>query len=489
MTRDGSTALVAGDLVSGSVVTVVYDGTRFQVLNSNSKTNWHLSGTLTNNSLTSGRIPYSTTAGLQTDSANLLYSGADLTVYGLSVGRGGGAIATNTAVGYQALVGNTTGNKNVALGYQAGYTNTTGVANVFLGRTAGYPNTTGSNNTAVGDSALSSNTTAAENTAVGAEAMLFSDTAAGNTAIGRRAGYALVSGNGSNVFIGGYAGYACTGSFNTLVGYAAGIALTTGVGNTIIGPQGSSYNPGGAMTTGSKNTLIGNFSGNNNGLDIRTSSNNIVLSDGDGVPRMRIDSSGFVGIGTVSPSPYKLKVADGRVYFQNDSSGDPNLYISNASYAGTFIYFYSYSGFTGAITYSGNVTSYTSASDYRMKNVIGVVSDSGARIDALKPIDFEWKSNNLKARGFLAHEFQEVYPSSVTGTKDGTKEEEYEVTPAVEATKDEDGVELTPAEPAVKGTRTVPDYQAMQASTSEVIADLVAELQSLRKRIATLESK
>jgi hypothetical protein len=205
--------------------------------------------------------------------------------------------------------------------------------------------------------------------------------------------------------------------------------------------------------------------------------------------RMMIDSSGNVGINTASPSPYKLKVSDGRVFFQNDSAGDPNLYISNGSYAGTFIYFYSFSGFTGAITYSANVTSYTSASDYRMKNVIGAVSDSGARIDALKPIDFEWKSNNLKARGFLAHEFQEVYPSSVTGTKDGTKEEEYEVTPAVEATEDADGVELTPAEPKVMGTRTVPDYQAMQASTSEVIADLVAELQSLRKRIATLESK
>ena len=33
-----------------------------------------------------------------------------------------------------------------------------------------------------------------------------------------------------------------------------------------------------------------------------------------------------------------------------------------------------------------------------------------------------------------------------------------------------------------------PVYQAMQASTSEVIADLVAEIQSLRKRLAALES-
>lgn len=43
LSRDGSTALAAGDLVAGSEVAVVYDGTRFQVLNSNSKTNFTLS--------------------------------------------------------------------------------------------------------------------------------------------------------------------------------------------------------------------------------------------------------------------------------------------------------------------------------------------------------------------------------------------------------------------------------------------------------------
>jgi hypothetical protein len=33
-----------------------------------------------------------------------------------------------------------------------------------------------------------------------------------------------------------------------------------------------------------------------------------------------------------------------------------------------------------------------------------------------------------------------------------------------------------------------PVYQAMQASSAEVIANLVAEIQSLRKRLAALES-
>ena len=54
----------------------------------------------------------------------------------------------------------------------------------------------------------------------------------------------------------------------------------------------------------------------------------------------------------------------------------------------------------------------------------------------------------------MAHKFQEVYAGSVTGTKDAV---------------DADGN---------------PVYQAMQAGSSEVIADLVAEIQSLRKRLA-----
>ena len=106
-----------------------------------------------------------------------------------------------------------------------------------------------------------------------------------------------------------------------------------------------------------------------------------------------------------------------------------------------------------------NAVVYNTTSDYRLKTVTGAVTGQGARLDALKPIDYQWKEGGQQARGFLAHEFQEVYASSVTGTKDAV---------------DADGK---------------PVYQAMQASTSEVIADLVAELQSLRARVAQLESK
>ena len=46
ITRDGTTALAAGDLVAGEVVIIVYDGTRFQVINPNAYTNLRVSGTL-----------------------------------------------------------------------------------------------------------------------------------------------------------------------------------------------------------------------------------------------------------------------------------------------------------------------------------------------------------------------------------------------------------------------------------------------------------
>jgi hypothetical protein len=106
-----------------------------------------------------------------------------------------------------------------------------------------------------------------------------------------------------------------------------------------------------------------------------------------------------------------------------------------------------------------NAVAYNTTSDYRLKTVTGSVTGQGERIDALKPIDYQWKEGNTQARGFLAHEFQTVYPNSVTGDKD-----------AVDANGN-------------------PKHQSMQAATSEVMADLVAEIQSLRFRVAQLESK
>ena len=66
ITRTGSTALVAGDMVAGQVALIEYDGTRFQLLNGNSFTNLNVSGTLG-------------VTGATTLSAALTYGGVTLT--------------------------------------------------------------------------------------------------------------------------------------------------------------------------------------------------------------------------------------------------------------------------------------------------------------------------------------------------------------------------------------------------------------------------
>jgi hypothetical protein len=72
----------------------------------------------------------------------------------------------NVAVGFDALPNNN-GYDNTALGYNALFNNTSGELNAAIGSQALYSNTTGSDNTAIGDMALFNNTTGSGNTAIG----------------------------------------------------------------------------------------------------------------------------------------------------------------------------------------------------------------------------------------------------------------------------------------------------------------------------------
>ncbi len=78
----------------------------------------------------------------------------DLTVNGITVGKGAASISSNTAIGLSALASNTTGINNVASGSEALNKNTTGSYNIASGYQALYANTTGSTNIANGYQAL-----------------------------------------------------------------------------------------------------------------------------------------------------------------------------------------------------------------------------------------------------------------------------------------------------------------------------------------------
>jgi len=179
----------------------------------------------------------------------------------------------------------------------------------------------------------------------------------------------------------------------------------------------------------------------------------MTFNTGSDTERMRINSSGIVLVGTTA-------TFDGSAKVQAENSSTNTVMATKAGSTSTTaaIGFYNPNGVVGSITTAASATLYNATSDYRLKTVIGAVINAGQRIDALEPIEYDWNTGG-RAKGFLAHQFAEVYPDSVSGEKDAV---------------DADGK---------------PIYQAMQASSSEVMADLIAEIQSLRKRVAQLESK
>lgn len=196
----------------------------------------------------------------------------DTTFNGVLIGRGEGNVASNTAVGNIALQSNTSGTQNFAGGRQALRFNTTGSSNTAVGNESMVTNTTGSSNTAIGSGAL------------------YSANGIGNTAVGQQAGVALTSGNNNTVFGNNALYNNSTGENNTVVG-AHALFAATGTQNIAIG-----HFSGSQVTTGNKNTIVGSFSGNQGGLDIRTANNHVVLSDGDGNPRLSFDDGGAMAL-------------------------------------------------------------------------------------------------------------------------------------------------------------------------------------------------
>ena len=236
--------------------------------------------------LTAGYIPYGNGTNAFSSSANITFNGTTLTlandasISGLTVGKGGGSYSTSTSVGTSALVSNTTGGNNTAIGNNALNANISGNNNTAVGDRA-LRVSTATSNTGIGNGAMYNTTSGGSNTAVGDNALFSNTTASNNTAVGYQAGYSTIGG-GDNTYLGRVAGYNnTTGTFNTFVGDGAGYFVSSG----------------------GKNSILGSYNGNQGSLDIRTASNYIVLSDGDGNPRQIIDGSGNVGIG-VTPSAW-----------------------------------------------------------------------------------------------------------------------------------------------------------------------------------------
>ena len=340
-------------------------------------------------------------SGSLAGSANLTFNGTTLTmandasISGLTVGKGGGALSANTALGVSALTATTTGgNWNTAVGYQASYTNTTGTNNVAIGRLSMFLNSSGAANTSVGSQALYSNT-ASDNVAIGAEAMYANTSGANNTAVGRYALQANTTG-GSTTAIGYQAGYNNNSTANVYVGVKAGYSNTSGGANTFVGGSSSSF-CGYANTTGSQNSAFGCDALANN----TTASNNTAVGYQAGYGITTGASNTYIGYAATQSGV----AVTGEIVLGASITGKG----SNTAFIG---------GTSGA--YNGaNSATWSIISDVKLKKNIVSLESVLSVISSLRPVEFDYIKDNKHDIGFIAQEYQKILPAQISEGADG----------------------------------------------------------------------
>jgi hypothetical protein len=172
-----------------------------------------------------------------------------------------------------------------------------------------------------------------------------------------------------------------------------------------------------------------------------------------GSERMRITSAGELLIGTTdSGLPGNLTV-----YHPTAATSVASLWNGATSGDNVLLTFFTDGGIgRGSISFNraGGLTAYNTTSDYRAKDIIGPVVDSGAVIDSTPVYMGKMKGATQERPMFIAHE-----------------------TPAYAHTGEKDAVDADGK----------PVYQQMDASA--LVPVMWAEIQSLRARVAALEGQ
>ena len=347
-------------------------------------------------------------------------------IQGLTVGRGAGAVATNTAlgsstlgavtsatdctavgasalaantsglrntaVGSRALITNSTGTNNIAVGVSALETNSSGIGNNAVGRSALFDNTTGSHNISIGTVSLSNNTTGSYNVAFGLDSLFTNTTSTGNIGIGFASLFTSNSGT-SNIGIGGSSLYSNTSGFNNVaVGVDAMFTNTTGDGCVAIGHNALKLN-----LSGEENVAVGFEALTTNS----TGTGNTAMGFQAGYGITTGSSNTYIGyVATQSGVAVTNEIVVGALLIGKGS---------NTAFIG---------GTAGA--YNGaNSTAWSVVSDVRLKKNVVSLESGLSVISSLRPVEFDYIKDDKHDIGFIAQEYKEVLPKQITEDSDG----------------------------------------------------------------------
>jgi len=269
--------------------------------------------------------------------------------------------------------------------------------------------------------------------------------------------------------------------------------LTTGLTIDDTTAYNTSGGVGGGITfRGKRNssgvqTVYGAIVGTKNGTTNDEYNGNLRFftnNNSNGIPteHMRITSLGRVGIGTTSPTDtVSIGSFDANGASTGINLGSGSLIQTSISSTSSLshVRFKNPNGQVGQITTSGSSTTYSTSSDYRLKENVNYDFDATSRLKQLKPARFNFIADaDTTVDGFLAHEVQDVVPEAITGTKDAVQvwkegEELPEGVSVGDNKLDENG-------------NTIPEYQGIDQA--KLVPLLVKTIQELEARITQLEN-
>ena len=136
--------------------------------------------------------------------------------------------------------------------------------------------------------------------------------------------------------------------------------------------------------------------------------------------KLQIDSSGNVLIGTTSTtSNERVRISNGNdtraISFQSASAAECGYIYINGG---------------------GTSVTYSTSSDYRLKENVTVITNATDRLKQLNPVRFNFIADaDTTVDGFLAHEAQAVVPEAVTGTHNEVNSDGNDVYQGIDQSK------------------------------------------------------